>query len=200
MVICYRNQGTSLVEVLMTVMFLGLFVSVLHQFSRTMVRGVGVLEAASEAQAVARIAIERISRDLRETGYGSPDGLEHAVAIARWDAITIVRDFDGDGATDGPNERVGYSFNADKRALMRTTGKESPQPMVSDLAPNGLVFGCFDADAVSIPVEEGGLDSADRDRIRRVDVRIAIDIPHPDPSYRTPIGTVQTATIVLRNR
>ena len=165
-----------------------------------MVRGVGVLEAASEAQAVARIAIERISRDLREAGYGSPDGLEHAVAIARWDAITIVRDFDGDGETDGPNERVGYSFNADKRALMRTTGKGSPQPMVSDLAPNGLVFGYFDADGVSIPVEEGGLDSADRDRIRRVDVRVAIKIPHPDPAYRTPIRALQTATIVLRNR
>src|SRR5262245_27231180 len=61
--------GFTLVELLVGIGLLALFALVMQQFCRTVLRGVRVLEVASEAQEAARLAAQLIVADLRESGY-----------------------------------------------------------------------------------------------------------------------------------
>ncbi len=192
-------HGASLVELLISVMFLGLFAIMLHQFCRTMLHGVRVLEVASEAQEAARIGIQLIVRDLRGAGFSPGGSLPNGVSQAGPDAIEIVRDLNGDGDTNDSNEMVAYSLNEEKHALMRRMGQASPQPMLNDVATDGLQFAYRSGDGAVISAGSSALDAGERARIRRIDVRLAIDAPHPDPAYRSPIRAVQTASVCLRN-
>jgi hypothetical protein len=192
------QRGASLVELLVAMVFLGWFAVAMSQFARGILRGTRVLEVASEAQEAARIGVQLIGRDVREAGY-RPDGEPlSGVRRAAVDEIEIARDLDGDGTADDANEVVGYRLDADRRILLRSLGDAPPQPMLADVAPDGLRFTYFDASGVVLAPGLGGLDVDERARVRRVDVRLVVEIPHPDPS-RASLRRTQTASVWLRN-
>ncbi len=193
------ERGASLVELMVGIAFLGWFAVAMGQFSRAILRGTRVLEVASEAQEAARMGVQLIERDVRDAGY-RPDGEPlSGVRRAEVGAIEIARDLDGDGDTDDANEVVGYRLDADRRMLLRNLGDAPPQPMLADLAPDGLRFTYFDAAGAILAPGPAGLDDAARVRVRRVDVLLVVEIPHPDPSSRGPLRRTQTASIWLRN-
>ena len=194
-----RARGTSLVELLVSVLFLGLFTGVLHQFCRTMLRGVRVLEVACEAQEAARIGMELMVRDLRGAGFSPRRTIAAGVRAAQRDAVEIVSDLNGDGDTDDRNEVIAYALNHAQHTLTRTMGNAAPQPMLADVAPDGLQFTYFGEDGARIALVDGAVGAADRTRIRRVDVALSIETPHPDPAYAGPIRSRQTGSAWLRN-
>ena len=193
------QTGMTLAEVLVATAAFALFAAIVERFTITMLRGVRVLEVASEAQEAARIGVQFIVRDLREAGFNPSGAAWPGITRAERDAIRIARDLDGDGETDDANERVSYSLRADPPTLMRGQGNAAEQPMLADVAKEGLEFIYFDAEGLTIPLPPEGLGVLDRARIRRIDLRLLIEIDHPDPRYGAPIHHMQTATVHLRN-
>jgi hypothetical protein len=82
---------------------------------------------------------------------------------------------------------------------VRAQGDAPAQPLLNDLADDGLTFSYLAADGAPLPTADGELDAAQRARIRRVAVRLAIAIPHPDPAYSRPLRAEQDAVATLRN-
>jgi hypothetical protein len=175
------------------------FAAVLHTFSRTLFRGAGLLETSSECQEAARIGVQLVTRDLRGAGFHARGGSIEAIRFARADSVGISMDLNGDGDVADLNEKVAYSLDTEKRALMRTLGDASPQPMLNGLAPDGLQLSYFDGSGRLLPLGETGLADADRPSVRRIDVTLRVELPNPDPAQSTPLRQEQTGTVWLRN-
>jgi prepilin-type N-terminal cleavage/methylation domain-containing protein len=194
-----RSNGVSLIEVLVSLVILGLLAGGLHQFYLVMARGVLLLTTASQAEEGARIGVEIIERDLRSAGF-SPDGALHAgVLQAAADAVRIARDLNGDGDTSDANERVAYSLDQDGRRLMRRMGDAPAQPMLNNLAEDGLAFVYLADGGRELHPGNGGLGDKDRKAIRRIDIVLALELPNPDPQASEAIRSRQSATVSLRN-
>jgi type II secretory pathway component PulJ len=192
------SAGFSLIELLIAVAFLALFTVTVQQFCRTVLRGVRVLEAASEAQEAARLAVQLIAADLREAGY-SPDGDRgNGLRLAERNAVQLERDLNGDGDADDSTERVGYHYDGDRQALLRSQGSAPPQPLLDALAADGLRLTYAGSDGVEVGAG-AGLDAAARARVRRIGVRVVIAVPHPDPAYGGTIRVEQDGVVSLRN-
>lgn len=189
----------SLIELLVAMGFLAGFTVVVQQFCTAMLRGVRVLEVASEAQETARLGIQLIVADAREAGFAPAGRLSDGVRRASRTVFGIARDLNGDGDVDDANERVTYSHSAARRALMRAQGDASPQPLVDGLPADGLRFTYFDETGGALDPGAGELDAAQRARIRRVTVHLAIALPNPDPARTIPLRAEEQATATLRN-
>jgi len=192
------TAGFSLVELLISLTLFALLSSSMVQFARSMLSGVRVLEAASEAQEAARLGAQLIAGELRDAGFSRDAALGNGVRRAGPALIRLVRDLNGDGDSDDANEAVGFEYAADRRALMRVLGSAAPQPLLADVPPGGLQFVFFDAAGAAL----GGtdeLDEAQRARIRRVTATVAVEIHNPDPANAQPLRASQTAVVVLRN-
>jgi type II secretory pathway component PulJ len=191
-----KDRGATLVELLVSLVFVALFATMLHQFSRSMLYGVRVLETASEAAEGVRIALHVMARDLRDAGFSIDGQLGNGVTIARADALEVVADRNGDGDTNDANERVGYSTDAVRRSLRRSMGNAPPQPLLSDLAVDGMTLEYFDS--AGAPLATDG-SPATQSRIRRVDVSLRLELPHPDPAAQAPVRVEQRGSVALRN-
>lgn len=191
-------RGFTLVELLVSLLISAMFAVGVQQFARSMLRGVRVLEAAAEAQEAARLGAQLIAGDLRDAGFSPAGGLGNGLRRAAIDAVAMARDLNGDGDSDDANEAVAYHWAADRGALMRAPGGAPPQPLLGDVPEGGLRLTYVGADGA--PLAAGGeLDAAQRARVRQVMVRLVVEVPHPDPSFTTPLRAAQQLTVALRN-
>lgn len=189
------NRGFSLVELLVGMAFLAVFALVVHQSCAAWLRGVRVLEAASEAQEAARLGVQLITADAREAGFSPLGTLPNGISQAGPRVFALARDLNGDGDVDDANERVAYLYAADRHALLRAQGDAPPQPLLDDLDDDGLAFTYLAADGVPLPGATD-LDAAERARIRRIAVRLAVAVHIPGTS---PVRAEQSGTATLRN-
>ena len=189
--------GFTLMELLISLLAFAVFAAGVHQFARTMLRGVRVLEAAAEAQEAARLGVLLIAGDLRDAGFSPTGNLGNGLRRATPEAVAIVRDLNGDGDSDDANEAVAYEFAADRRCLFRAPGGAPPQPLINDVADAGVRFSYLAADGAPLAGDE--LDAAARSLVRRVAVRVAVAIPNPDPADSRPLRVEEQATVTLRN-
>lgn len=194
-----RDGGFSLIELLVGLLFLGLFALAMQQFCATLLRGVRVLEGASEAQESARLGVQLIVAAAREAGFSPAGPLPDGIRRAGPGILEIARDLNGDGDVDDPNERVSYQYAPDRNALLQGLGDAPPQPLLDHLDDNGLIFTYLAADGTPLQSDSGELDAAQRMRIRRIAVHLAIALPNPDPAYTQPLRAEQSATATLRN-
>ncbi|HSQ00796.1 MAG TPA: prepilin-type N-terminal cleavage/methylation domain-containing protein, partial [Candidatus Dormibacteraeota bacterium] len=191
------HRGFTLVELLVGVLAFALFAVGVQQFTRTMLRGVRVLEAAAEAQEAARLGVQLIAGDLRDAGFSPTGALGNGLRRAAPDAVALVRDLNGDGDSDDANEAVAYQYAADRRCLLRAPGGAPPQPLLNDVPDGGVRFSFVGADGGAFA--GGELDPAARALVRRVVVRFVVEVANPDPADSRPLRAEQQATVVLRN-
>jgi type II secretory pathway component PulJ len=194
-----RARGFSLVELSVAMLFMALFGVIVHRCCAGLLRGVRVLEAASEAQEAARVGVQLIVADVREAGFSPTGWLHDGLRRAGATIVAIARDLNGNGTVDDASERVAYQFAADRRALLRAQGDAAAQPLLDGLDADGLRFTFLDAAGVEISAGAGELTADQRARVRRVVVRLAMAIPNPDPAATEPLRAEQTATAALRN-
>ena len=192
------RRGFTLVELLVGILACALFAAGVQQFGRAMLRGVRVLEAAAEAQEAARLGVQLIAGDLRDAGFSPMGALGNGVRRAAVDAVAVVRDVNGDGDSDDSGEAVAYQYAADRHCLLRAPGGAPPQPLLNDVPDGGLRLVFLAADGAPLAAA-GELDPATRARVRRVVVRLVVEVPNPDPAADLPLRVEHEATVVLRN-
>ncbi len=191
-------RGASLVELLVALLVFALFATGVQQFSRTMLRGVRVLEVAAEVEEAARLGAQLIAGDLRDAGFSPAGALGTGVRTAALDAVAVVRDLNGDGDHDDSGEAVAYRHAPDRAQLQRRLGSAPPQPLLDGVPDGGLQLTYFAADGAPL-AGVGELDAEQRARIRRVLVRVVVEVPHPDPAYTQPLRGEHVSTVTLRN-
>ncbi|PWU17211.1 MAG: hypothetical protein C5B48_16240, partial [Candidatus Rokuibacteriota bacterium] len=105
----------------------------------TGLRAYGWGAARVDAQQSARIALERIARELRSAGY-DPSGAGIApIAVAASDRVMFQQDLDGDGVVDATRERVTYLVRPGERVLRRDAGGGA-QPIIDGVRVFRLTY------------------------------------------------------------
>jgi len=170
--------GMSLTDLLVALAVLGLVVAAvlvgLDQGQRTYREG----SARVEAQQAARIALERMARELRQAGTGLAPV---ALSVAEPARLVLHLDLDGDGAASGLREAITWVLVG--RVLRRDAGG-GRQPVVEGVRDLRLAY--FDAEDRPTAVA---------DDVRRIDITIVTE--------GTPSGTgaaVLATSVRLRNR
>jgi prepilin-type N-terminal cleavage/methylation domain-containing protein len=182
-----RAAGFTLVELLVSLAALGVVLAgafgVLRETQSAYVLGVARLEA----QQSARIALERMAREIQGAGF-DPGGVRFpAIVNATPTSLTIQKDLNGNGVIGGSGESVTYFL---RDTTLRRNSGAGAQPVIEGV--QSLAFTYFDGD---------GLPATTPDRIRGVRIALAV---RPTALWRSPVAgslVVSLHTEVrLRNR
>ncbi len=128
----------NLAELLVSLVILGFTMAGLFTCLDHTQRAWAIGAARVESQQGARVALERLTRELRSAGAGS-DAFD-AISVAEPDRITLHSDLDGDGAATGRGETVAWRLV--DRVLRRDAGGGA-QPVVDGV--RSLVLEYLDA-------------------------------------------------------
>lgn len=189
----------SVIEVLAGTLCLSILLAMSYAFARSAFTSVRVQDAKADAQEGTLMAVDLLTRELRMAGYSATGAPITGVRGADPERVEVATDFDGDGDSDETNELVAFSYNAEKRQLVRSTGGASPQPFVRNVPPGGLRFAFFDADGAEMLSPAGGMSLAERRRIHRIDVVLRTESP-ADPAGASPAVSIVSTSICLRNQ
>jgi len=174
------TRGYSLVEALVASAILGLVMAGTLGLLQSGLRAYRWGSARVEAQQSARVALERIAKELRDAGYDPRAAGIEAIVAAEPARVTFQRDLDGDGVVDGTSERVSFLLRAGDSVLRRDAGAGA-QPIVTDVRRFALTY--FD---------HAGGPTTDPAAVASIQVEIEVGPAEP------PI-TMQTQ-VALRNR
>jgi hypothetical protein len=170
--------GTSLLEVLVVAQLATLVLACALTLARTHVAVARGLQATLSARAAAEWALGVAVRDIALAGADPTRAGITAVSAATATSLVLEADRDGDGAIDTSSaERVQLAQLARPPGspvrLVRSLGGQA-MPIASNLAPDGFRLRYFDADGAEIAGSGVELDEAERERIRRVTLEIAV--------------------------
>ncbi len=195
-----RQAGWSLVDLLLSSLFIALLAAILHSTSIAAMHAVRVREVADDLDENARIALEIMARDIRDCGYGLATATDRGLRDATPTRIRVARDLDLDGETASAGERVSYALFGSSRQLRRQAGDAAPQPMVDNLVAEQELFRFFDGDGneISGAAAGGDLDERQRATVRWIEITLSLDAPHPIPG-ELPITAEHRVRVSLRN-
>lgn len=194
-----KQRGSSLVELLASMFFVSTLMAMSYTFARAALMSVRVQEVKSEAQAATVMALDVMTRELRQAGFSATGRPLAAVLAAGPSQVAVATDFNGDGNSDDANELIAYSYDAAKQQLMRATGG-SPQPFVRNVPPGGARFTFFDAAGNPLQPNPDTLTSDERRRIHRIDIVLDVELTNPDPQSHTPLVSRVSTSVSLRNQ
>ena len=192
------SQGSALIDVLTSMTFVLLLIGAAQLWGRAVTFSQKVLEAAATAHEEAGLAVDAVGREIRNAGFEAGNTLSPIAAATR-ESLELVADLNGDGDIEDANERVRYAYRADRRQVTRASGRGSAQPFVDDVPPAGLQFSFWDESGREISAGSANMDEADLVRIRRVDVRLQVELPNPAPRAAGPIRAEAFTVVALRN-
>ena len=171
--------GFSLADLLVSLAVMG---CVLAGAYTVLASGLGAYRfgvARVEAQQSARVALERMVKELREAGY-DPTGADiAAVTAAESQLVTFQRDLNGNGVIDPTRERVTFLLRAGESVLRRDAGGGA-QPLAEGVRRLALTY-----------YDRAGAETADPARV--VSIRIELEVGFTGPSV------VVESHVTLRN-
>ena len=172
----------SLAELLVALVTFGLVAAaaftLLDEGQRAWAFGV----ARAETQQSARVALARLTGEIRGAGRGGR-GFD-AVAVAAPDAIVLQQDLDGDGVIAARGERVTWRLAG---TILRRDAGGGAQPIVNGVHALGLTY--FDA---------AGAPTAAPAEVRSVEIVLVTRPDYSGPG--STVSTVLTTRVRLRNR
>jgi len=116
------QAGHSLVEVLVAMAIMALLMAATLSLLQSGLAAWGWGSGRVEAQQAIRVALERMTRELREAGYDPTSAGIEAVVVAEATRIVFQRDLNGNGLIDPTHERVTYLLRAGETTLRRDAG------------------------------------------------------------------------------
>ena len=168
--------GYSLVELLVSTAILGLVMAATLSFLRS---GVGAYNwgvARVQAQQSARVALERMEKELREAGY-DPRGAGIAPIVAAQPAlVTFQRDLDGNGVVNATRERVTFVLRPGESVLRRDAGGGA-QPLIEGVRRFALAY--FD---------DAGAPTTDPARVASVGIQLEVGLKGPSVTMGTQVS------------
>ncbi len=147
-----------------------------------------------DVQSQARVALERISREVRTAGYASPNKLTDPVVIATNDTLSLHADTDGTGAKYITYSRRDCSGNVGTTLYrnVSTTTFCGGEPFIEGVS--SLTFAYYELNNVPVPYPPGstyqldnqgpvtGSDtpttpvvSGSRDRVRQIKIALTVE-------------------------
>jgi type II secretory pathway component PulJ len=173
-----------LAELMVTLAILGLVMTALLTFLRQGQQAYATGAARVEAQQSARLALDRLARDLRLAGAGGSEFT--AVSVAEPERVVLHGDVDGDGAIAGPGETITWRLAG---TVLRRDAGGGGQPVMHGVRALRLAYLDGAGHATTIPAAV---------RTVRVALTAAADRA-TGPSAGAPVVIVATA-VRLRNR
>lgn len=170
-------RGLALAELLIALGLLGLVLAAALGILHTAQQSYALGAARVEAQQSARLALERMVKELREAGYDPTVALLPAILEAEPTRVTFQRDLDGDGAIDPTRERVTYLLRG---TVLRRDAGGGAQPIIEGV--RRLAFAYFDRD---------GAATTDPDRVRSIQILLEAGLAGP--------GALMESQVTLRN-
>ena len=172
--------GYSLAELLVSMAVLGLLMAGTLSVLQSGLRAYGWGSARVEAQQSARIALERMVKELREAGY-DPTGAGIAAVVAAEPArVTFQRDLNGNGLVDATRERVTFLVRPGETTLRRDAGAGA-QPIIDGVRRLALTY--FD---------RLGAPTTDPAEVASVAIHLDVGLAGP--------GATMATQVSLRNR
>ncbi len=123
------ERGVTLVELLVVTAVVGLLMAGLLGLIQVGIQSYTWGAARVEAQQSARVALERMAKELRDAGYDPTGSGLAAVVAAEPERVVFQRDLNGNGVIDPTGERVTILLRPGERILRREAGGGA-QPLV----------------------------------------------------------------------
>jgi Tfp pilus assembly protein PilW len=170
-----RASGTSLVE-LLAGLALGLLVAIAGFAAVAVVlRHLALFALRAEADDVAALALEAFTLDVRRAGFDPRAAGVEPVVEATASRLRLQADLDGDGTIDAASEEAtAIACDVPGGRLSRILGSQS-LPLANGVVACALSYADDAGAALAIP--PGGLDAAERRRIRRATLDVALVPP-----------------------
>jgi type IV pilus assembly protein PilW len=171
--------GFSLADLLVSLAVLG---GVLAGTYTVLASGLGAYRfgaARVEAQQSARVALERMVKELREAGYDPTGAGIEAVLAAERELVTFQRDLNGNGVIDPTRERVTFLLRPGDAVLRREAGGGA-QPLAEGVRRLALTY-----------YDRAGAETADPARVASIRIQLEVGFAGP--------GVVVESHVTLRN-
>ncbi|HEV8531774.1 MAG TPA: prepilin-type N-terminal cleavage/methylation domain-containing protein [Methylomirabilota bacterium] len=117
-----RTAGYSLAELLVALGLLGLVMAATAMLLQSGLAAWGWGAGRVEAQQSARVALERMARELKEAGYDPTGAGFKVLLVAEPTRVVFQRDLNGNGVIDPTRERVTYLLRSGETTLRRDAG------------------------------------------------------------------------------
>lgn len=171
--------GVSLAELLVSLAVLALLFAGVFGILHGSLRAYGWGAARVEAQQSARVALERMAKELREAGYDPTAAGIAPIVAAATDRVTFQRDLNGNGVIDPTRERVTFLVRPGETVLRRDAGGGA-QPLAEGVRRFALTY-----------YDRAGAETADPARV--ISIRIELEVGLTGP------GAVVESHVTLRN-
>lgn len=176
-----------LAELLVSAALLGLIFAATTPALQQALMAFGDGAARIETQQATRVALERLTHDIRGAGYGGGADDFAAIAVAEPSRIGLQSDLDGDGLIAAAGEIV--TWHLATGGVLRRDAGGGAQPIVNGVRAFTLTY--IDANGAVTTAPAG---------VRAVRIELVTETTRPSsPGARGIISALATTT-VLRNR
>jgi prepilin-type N-terminal cleavage/methylation domain-containing protein len=168
-------DGVSLPELLISLAVLGLVLACVFGILHGALTAYGWGAGRIEAQQSVRVALERMTAELREAGYDPKGAGIQPVAVAAADLVTFQRDLNGNGVVDPTRERVTFLLRPGESTLRRDAGGGA-QPIIDGVRRFRLSY-----------LDREGLPVTDPSRVALVRIHLEVGLTGPVAAMQTDV-------------
>ena len=174
------DGGFSLPELLVSLAVLGLLLAGTFIILDGSLRAYGEGVARLAAQQSARVALDRMVKELREAGYDPTSAGIAPIVAATPTLVSFQNDLNGNGVVDATRERVTYLLRPDESILRRDAGGGA-QPIIDGV--RRFVLRYFD---------RAGLPTTDPARVTLIRISVEVGLSGP--------GSIMETAVSVRNQ
>jgi hypothetical protein len=177
-------RRVHLADLLVAVAILGLVLAAILGMLAMGQQAYAVGAGRVEAQQSARVALERMAREIRTAGRG--EGAFAAVAVAEPTRIVLQVDVNGDGAIAGRGETITWRLAG---SILRRDAGGGAQPVINGVSALRFTY-----------LDTGGGETTVADDVRSVVITLTARPDHSSPGRWADVATTLATRVRLRNR
>ncbi len=210
----HDQRGFTLIELMITVVIVGMVLVGINNTFQAQEQAYVVQDRVAEMNQNARVALEIMSRDIRNAAYdptkndptsskfGTGSGAKIQTATAT--SVVFTQDQDGSGSVDASREWLGYRYDSGDSEIEQCSGTASCtwNPMVDDVQSLQFRYvyedgGSSDAASAGMPNDGDADISNDFEDIREVEIQIVAQ--RKGGSIQTLLTKTLTSRVQVRN-